>query len=309
MQARHLHTPFVLWSRLFDSGRTRPSTGVMAAVAMVVALLSGCAADSAAVNPAGAASASRIEVIAGGEGAAAYAFKLPERVPPGPTRISLTNDGDEPHHAQLFKLHRDATVDDLAAALATGDPAAPLEHSSLEGGTALVSPGQTSRADAIVELTEGRYVVICVVEGPDGVPHLAHGMLRQFEVSGQAADPAKPATADAEVQLLDYGFRLPDTIAANTLLEVTNVAAMEPHEMIVARLHDGAEAEQVGDTIAAGTRPPATFVGGVQAILPRASQRLQLDLEPGAYAVLCGIPSPDRTPHFAKGMIQEVTIT
>jgi hypothetical protein len=261
MQARHLQSPGVLGSRLFDSGRARSSTGVLAAVVVVVALLSGCAADTAAVNPAGPASASTVEVIAGGEGAAAYAFELPERVPPGPTRISLRNDGDEPHHAQLFKLHRDATVDELAAALATGDPAAPLEHGSLEGGTALVSPGQTSKADAIVELTEGRYVVICVVEGPDGVPHLAHGMLRQFEVSGEAADPVKPATADGEVQLLDYGFRLPDTIAGSALLEVTNVAAMEPHEMLVARLHDGAKAKEVGDAIGAGTRPPATFVG------------------------------------------------
>jgi hypothetical protein len=308
MQARHLQSPGELGSRLFDSGRARSSTGVLAAVAVVAALLSGCAADTAA-QPAGPASASRIEVIAGGEGAAAYAFELPERVPPGPTRISLTNNGDEPHHAQLFRLHQDATVDQLAAALATGDPAAPLEHGSLEGGTALVGPGQTSRADAIVELTEGRYVVICVVDGPDGVPHVAHGMLRQFQVSGGAAAPAGPAAPEVEVQLLDYGFRLPDTISAGALLEVTNVAAMEPHEMIVARLHDGAKAKEVGDAIAAGTRPPATFVGGVQAILPRASQRLQLDLEPGAYAVLCGIPSPDRTPHFAKGMIQEVTIT
>jgi hypothetical protein len=123
MQARHLQWPGVLGSRLFYSGRARSSTGVLAAVAVVVALLSGCAADSAAVNPAGdTAVVSRIEVIAGGEGAAAYAFKLPERVPPGPTRISLTNNGDEPHHAQLFKLHRNATVDELIAALASGDP-------------------------------------------------------------------------------------------------------------------------------------------------------------------------------------------
>jgi hypothetical protein len=160
-----------------------------------------------------------------------------------------------------------------------------------------------------VKLTEGRYVVICLVEGPDGVPHLAHGMLRQFEVSGGAAAPAGPTATEAQVKLLDYGFRLGGTISADALLEVTNVATTEPHEMIVARLHEAVEAKEVGDAIAAGTSPPATFVGGVQAILPGTSQRLQLDLEPGAYALLCGIPSPDRTPHFAKGMIQQVTLT
>jgi hypothetical protein len=295
-------------SRPADTWRARPPWR-LAAAAAVVALLAGCGAADTAAGGGDPAAVSEIEVVAGGEGAAAYAFDLPKRVPPGPTRISLKNNGDEPHHAQLFKLKRGATADELAGAFASGDPGAPLEHGTLEGGTALVGPGGTSSADAIVDLTEGRYVVICVVEGADGVPHLAHGMLREFQVGGEPADPARPATPDAGVQLVDYGFALPDTIPAGGLLEVTNAAATEPHELIVARLHDGAGVKEVRDAIAAGTRAPATFAGGVQAILPRASQRLRLDLEPGAYVLLCAVPSPDGTPHYAKGMIQEVTVT
>jgi hypothetical protein len=197
MQARHLHSPGVSRDRLFEGERTGPSTNALAAAVMVVALLSGCSsAGTAEVGPDGdTAAVSRIEVIAGGEGAAAYAFNLPERVPPGPTRILLQNNGDEPHHAQLFKLHRDATADELAAAFATGDPAAPLEHGSLEGGTALVSPGQASSADAIVELTQGRYVVLCVVEGSDGVSTTAPAQRKSATRSTKAPGRRRPSSA------------------------------------------------------------------------------------------------------------------
>lgn len=43
---------------------------------------------------------------------------MPDRVEAGPTRIPLTNHGDEQHHAQLFRLNGGATVSDLTAALA-----------------------------------------------------------------------------------------------------------------------------------------------------------------------------------------------
>ncbi|MPY95956.1 MAG: DUF4440 domain-containing protein [Acidimicrobiia bacterium] len=55
--------------------------------------------------------------------------------------------------------------------------------------------------------------------------------------------------------------------------------------------------------------PTATPVGGMQALLPGASQLLQLALEPGRYAVICAVPSPDGTPHHDRGMVQEVTDT
>jgi hypothetical protein len=298
------------WSGPAARRRASRCWRIVAVIAGVLALASGCAAAetelaSAAADPA----VSEIKVVAGGKGAARYAFHLPGRVPPGPTRISLTNRGDEPHHAQLFKLKGDATVGDLAGAFAGGDPAAPLQHATLEGGTALVGPGQTSSADAVVDLTQGRHVVICLVEGPDGVPHLAHGMLHPFQVDGEPVRPARPAAAEAQVGLVDYGFQLGETVPAGGLLEVTNVAAAEPHELVVGRLHGGASLKEVRDALAAGANPPATFVGGGQAIAPGTSQRLRLDLKPGRYVLLCAVPSPDRTPHYAKGMIDEVTVT
>jgi uncharacterized cupredoxin-like copper-binding protein len=293
-----------------------PSRRSLAAIVAVLLLgLTGCGdnddgGDAATTTTEEASALTELGVVASGSHTeAAYAFDLPDQVPAGLTRISLTNDGDERHHAQLFRLDDDADIGDLAAALATGDPAAALAVGRFEGGTALVEPGDTSQAEAVVELTEGSYALICFVPGPDGLPHLAHGMLRPFDVVAADTAPAAPSAADSDVGLVDYGFELPDSVPADATLEVTNTATAEPHEMIVARLDDGAEADEALRAVVAGEPAPLTVVGGLQALLPGASQRLQLDLDAGEYVVMCEIPSPDGTPHVNKGMFRPVTVT
>jgi len=110
------------------------------------------------------------------------------------------------------------------------------------------------------------------------------------------------------VELIDYGFDLSEELPGDAILQVTNNATMEPHEMIVARLDEGASDEQVVDAIERSDPVPAVPLGGVQAILPGRSQHLQLDLTPGNYVIWCQVPSPDGTAHAAKGMIRTVTV-
>ena len=278
------------------------------AAAIILTLAAWACSDSGADDDA-ATDLAELRVVATENGSGAYAYELPDRVPEGATRLSLVNDGDEVHHAQLFKLNDDATVADLGAALATGDPAAAFAFGAFEGGTALVAPGTTSAADAVAGLTQGTFVLICFVEDSDGEPHLAHGMLHPFGVTASDRPPSVPE-ADAQVELVDYGFDFPESIPGDALLEITNAADLEPHEMEIARLDDGATADEVLAALPAGTPPPATPVGGMQALVPGASQLLQLDLAPGEYVVWCSIPSPtDAVPHHAKGMFREVTVT
>ncbi len=150
-------------------------------------MLASCGNDDPV--PGGAVTVGR--VTAGGEAAAgtvSYTFDLPTHLPAGPTRFSLANAGDEPHHAQVFRLDPDATFEDREQALTTGDSQAPLQVGTFAGGTALVDPGETSTADAVIDLAPGRYTLVCFVEGPDGLPHLAHGMLRPFAVTDERDD-------------------------------------------------------------------------------------------------------------------------
>jgi hypothetical protein len=241
-------------------------------------------------------------------GDAEYRFALPDSVPAGRTRMTLANDGAEAHQAQLFHLHEDAAVEDLLDALARGGPPAALETGEYVGGTAMVAPGERSRADAVVDLAPGDYVLLCLIPAPDGRPHVAHGMLHPFSATGSPGDLPVPRP-DGSVGLRDYRFDVPAAVEGDALLELTNRSAAEPHELMVTRVEDGVTAEDVGRALAEGSAPPATPLGGMQAILPGASQRLQLDLDPGRYVLVCEVPSPDGVDHHRKGMITELTVT
>jgi hypothetical protein len=294
-------------TRHTNDSRVRAIPAAAAGAVAAVLALSACGDDDDVEG----AHLPTLEVVAGeaATGAAAYSFDMPDEVHAGPTRISLANDGDEPHHAQLFRLADGATVADLRGALTSGGPPAALVHGRFEGGTGLVAPGGSSRADAIVDLAAGTYAFICFVEDAGGAPHLAHGMVEPFEVTGEAAG-SSPPPADARGELIDYGFDLPDTLPGDATLAITNAAEAEPHEMIVGRLEGEATADDVAQALDRGEPPPMTPVGGLQAIFPGTTQLLQLDLEPGEYVVVCQVPSPaDGQSHHAKGMIRRLTVT
>ncbi len=54
--------------------------------------------------------------------------------------------------------------------------------------------------------------------------------------------------------------------------------------------------------------PPFTPVGGVQAILPGVSQTGTVNLDAGTYVLICFIPNAEGVPHFALGMVRELTV-
>lgn len=291
--------------------RTRPRTTLARAIAFLVLVTMfvgpACGDDEAG---GGDDVVAEVQVVAGEDGTTGiqgYSFDVPDTLPAGRTRLSLANEGDEPHHAQVLRLKPGATVDELVAAVEAGGPPAALQHSTFAGGTALVAPGETSSADAVVDLSAGTYALLCFVEGPDQALHLAHGMARAFEVEGRSE--ATIPDADVEVELSDYRFEMPGGISRNALLRISNASEAEPHEMVVARLDDGADAAAVVEALEAGEAPPLTPLGGVQALPPGATQDLQLDLEPGRYVVLCQIPTPGGDAHSGLGMVDEVTIT
>jgi hypothetical protein len=152
--------------------------GALGAIALLASALVACRSDGVATVP-------ELAVTAGEDwhaGDSWYAFELPGRVPAGPTRIVLANNGNEPHRAELYRLDERGTGPDFAAALESGDAAAAEDLGSYIGGTGLVEPGELSPREAVVHLEPGEYVFICSEVGPDGNPHHAHGMVRPFVV-------------------------------------------------------------------------------------------------------------------------------
>lgn len=286
------------------------------AAALLVSLVgwAGCATDESPVEGGPdeqTVELASLQVTALDNGqAGGYGFDVPASVEAGPTRISLENEGAEPHHAQLFKLNDGSTFDDLTDRLAVSEFAM-FEVGSVEGGTGTTDPGASAQAEGLVDLSEGTYVFLCFIPNPNGVPHVAEGMAQPFEVTGDGTEGALPE-ADLTATLADYAFGLPASVAGDAVIELQNTSGAEIHEMNILAVDESLTTQDVveffGSEEPPDGPPPFSGVGGMQAVTPGSSEKLQLDLEPGSYMVVCFIPSPDGIPHINKGMIQPFTI-
>lgn len=256
-----------------------------------------------------------LDVVATGEqgedGSMTHRFEPLTDVTAGPAQLNLVNEGMEPHHVQLLKLNEGVTMDDVGAALATGNPGALLEIGSFAGGTGVVDPGSESTADALVDLEEGTYVMLCFIEGPDGLPHLATGMVEAFEVGPAEGETAELPEPDVTVNMVDFGYDA-NELPASGLVELVNTSQAQAHEMTLLRLAEGKTGQDVAAFFegAAPGPPPFSAIGGIQALMPGASQLLMIeDAEAGEYLMICQIPDPaDGVPHAAKGMALPATV-
>jgi hypothetical protein len=114
-------------------------------------------------------------------------------LPAGRVEFTMTNEGKEPHHAQLIKLTDGVTFEQFEEALDTSydvdDPADyPDEALALMasprgyGVLSWVSPGE--ELTPTDELEPGTYALLCAIESPEtGERHYALGMRMAFEVT------------------------------------------------------------------------------------------------------------------------------
>jgi hypothetical protein len=234
-----------------------------------------------------------------------YTYEMPDEVPAGAVRMTLRNEGPEPHHAQPARLKDGVSLEQFTGQLQQG-PEAALPLLSFPGGPGPVAAGASQ--DVTLDLVAGQYVMLCFVESPDGVPHLAKGMMEPFRVTDSGNDD-DIQQADAEVTLRDFGFTMPAAIDGGATLKVTN-AGPQVHELGIVKPAEGTTVRDVLDHFHEPQGPPPFApAGGVQALDPRASGLLHLDLAPGNYIAICLIPDPGSgRPHADLGMIQELAI-
>jgi len=134
--------------------------------------------------------------------------------------------------------------------------------------------------------------------------------------SGSAAASAGPSSAAAAtlgVTAKDYAFDLPASVPAGvTAITLTN-AGQEEHQAQLVKINAG---KTMTDLLGALQDPDPsaalqliTLSGGPNGVQPGAAGTSTVSLEPGAYAFLCFISSPDGTPHLAKGMVAPLEVT
>jgi hypothetical protein len=133
--------------------------------------------------------------------------------------------------------------------------------------------------------------------------------------------PGKPRSEDLKpmarnaitIIATDYAFAAPERLPAGShTFELVN----EGKELHHAALVKIAAGHTMDDLKAYLSQPPGapmpdwlTEAGGPNGVIGSDKANATLDLQPGLYAWICFIPSPDGIPHFAKGMIRSLVVT
>ena len=109
----------------------------------------------------------------------------------------------------------------------------------------------------------------------------------------------------------DYRFDAPAEIPAGLTKFVLKGAGQQIHHATIARLDDGKTVADLQAAFKTPGPPPSwvTFVGGPNVPDPGAEANATVDLAPGNYALICFVDTPDKVPHFAKGMVHGFTVT
>jgi hypothetical protein len=262
----------------------------------------GSLSASAAGHVVEAAAKARVVRVTGED----FKFDAPDVIPAGLTEFRFLNKGPSFHHMTIVKLTGGKTIDDLETALANPGGGPPPDWMKEMGGPNAPDPGLESNATIMME--PGNYALICFVD-IGGPPHFAKGMLRPLRVVPSKASLAKPKT-DLTVSLVDYAFNLTSPIRPGTrTIRVHNIGK-QVHELELVQLAPG---KNVNDFMKWLEKmegpPPAKALGGIAGMEPGISEYFTYDFTPGAYALVCFVPdAKDGKPHFAHGMVQQVTV-
>lgn len=146
------------------------------------------------------------------------------------------------HQAQLARLRPGVSVSDFIATARTHGDKAAMALVDVAGGADTVAPG--GRQSTWQRLAPGRYVVICLVDAPDGKSHLDLGMISTFRVTGRPSGPRRPrghvaGTITARTNAARMTFILPRHFTGRGLYRFRNAAGEDLHELSIVRLAPG----------------------------------------------------------------------
>ncbi len=132
----------------------------------------------------------------------------------------------------------------------------------------------------------------------------------QADAESADATPAVAAPHVVDVVGSDYSYTMPDTLSAGATTFRLTTNGQELHHMSLMKLNDGHTLDELMTAMHAGPPPAwAQAVGGPNPPVPMAgTASVTVNLEPGSYAVVCFVPSPDGVEHFAKGMSKGFTV-
>lgn len=249
-----------------------------------------------------------------------YSYDISGTAHAGLVTITFKNTGQYAHEMSLSKLKDGKTLADVKAAFAQPDgevaAQALLENPEAElSGPATIGPNLSVTTTA--KLGAGHYVVTCFLPGPDGMPHVAMGMLGEVTIagdntSGGNATAAAPPNSAGTVEVTDAAITVPPSFAHGGTYTVHN-AGSKPHDFSVAKLKDQplpAFFQCVGGSFEKNTPIdgcPGTLQGGVSFLAPGDTAYLTVAaLPPGNYGYVS--TAGDAGADFAAGLNGTFTV-
>ena len=129
--------------------------------------------------------------------------------------------------------------------------------------------------------------------------------------SAAPTDGSSRASEVVNVTANDFSFDAPGKVPAGTVTMRLVNKGKELHHAQMIRVDAGKTVEDIAKALKNPGPPPSwvKWVGGPNAVLPGKETHATSVLTPGLYAYLCFIPSPDRVPHFSKGMVLPFEVT
>lgn len=130
------------------------------------------------------------------------------------------------------------------------------------------------------------------------------------DAAASSPESATPVSVPPiEVTAREYKFTVSETLESGEATFTLLNKGKEEHELVIFKLKTDRSAEKVLKLPQKKGRKLVEEVGGTFAKPGRAATNpIRTDLTPGVYALVCFIPAPDGTPHFAKGMVEEIAV-
>lgn len=277
----------------------------VAAIALL-AVTAACTAREEASQPTPIADAPASVTVT----ATDYAFTAPDTIEAGFTTFRLVNRGGQLHMAQLIKLEGGRTLDDFLVAydeaFRTKGPRP--EWAKRLGGPGAAVPG--THANSTQFLEPGSYAWICLMNLPDGIPHVVKaGMAKPFTVRPRRSAPQAAPAASAVIRMVEYAFVVGAPLTPGRHVIRVENSGTEPHELGLIKLAPGKTMQDFERWLQNPTAAsPASSVAGVASMAPGTEAYFEVELTAGDYVLLCFVTAPDGRSHIEHGMIQPIRI-
>jgi hypothetical protein len=257
---------------------------------------------------------------------------VPTELEAGRYHVILENQSDTLNiDLEFWQLPEGTTVDDVMEYFESEDAAFELPDFFFDmtfNGGPVTTAGETN--GVILDLSPGEWFINVWTYDPE--TDEVNDQPVTVTVTGELAE-TEDIVADVRVEMFEMDFAVSDGVAAGPQTWHLVNTGEQIHHLILSQVPEGTTEEDVIELAGMFMEPPASPEAGatpevdatpmiqpglgfedlndVYASLPFSSGQfnvVELDLEPGTYALICFLPDPSGMPHVMMGMVEIIVV-